>query len=53
MAVTLREGGTLTGRITSASDDAVELDVDGSSVSLAYDEVAKAKVQVEFNRKET
>ena len=53
VTVTLREGGTLTGRITSADDDAVVLDVDGASVSLSYDEVTKAKVQVEFNRKES
>jgi ribosome maturation factor RimP len=52
VAVTLREGGALTGRIRAASDHAVELDVDGAAVSLSYDEVAKAKVQVEFNRKE-
>ena len=53
VTVTLREGGTLTGRIASADDDAVVLDVDGASVSLSYDEVTKAKVQVEFNRKES
>jgi ribosome maturation factor RimP len=52
VAVTLREGGTVTGRILDADDDAVVLDLNGASVSLSYDEVTRAKVQVEFNRKE-
>jgi ribosome maturation factor RimP len=52
VAVTLREGGTVTGRILDADDDAVVRDLNGASVSLSYDEVTRAKVQVEFNRKE-
>ena len=49
----LREGGAVTGRVRSADDGedgAVLLDVDGSERSLAYAEVAKGLVQVEFNR---
>jgi ribosome maturation factor RimP len=50
VAVTLNEGGKLTGRIKSASEEAAELDVDGKTRSVAYADVAKAKVQIEFNR---
>ena len=45
------EGEVLTGRITTSDDDGVELDVDGVSRRLAYESVAKALVQIEFNRK--
>ncbi|NUR96232.1 MAG: ribosome maturation factor RimP [Kribbellaceae bacterium] len=53
--VTLTAGGTLTGRmlsgrIVAASDEAAELDVDGKRQTVAYADVAKAKVQIEFNR---
>ncbi len=41
---------TITGRITEAGDDSVALDVKGQTRTLAYADVAKAKVQVEFNR---
>ena len=50
--VTTRANETLTGRITEAGDDAAVLDVNGKTRSIAYDDVAKARVQVEFNRKE-
>ena len=49
----LREGGAVTGRVRSADDGEdgeVVLDVDGSERSLAYAEVAKGLVQVEFSR---
>ncbi len=52
VAVTLRDGSNLTGRVTAADEDAVLIDIGGSPRTLSYDEVAKAKVQVEFNRKE-
>ena len=44
------DGSELTGRVTAATDAAAELDIDGSRTAVAYDEVAKALVQVEFNR---
>lgn len=47
--------GTVTGRIGTADDDpdgGVELDVDGTVRRVPYAEVAKALVQVEFNRKQ-
>ena len=46
----LLDGDTVTGRIVSSDDDAVRLDVDGTTRELAYADVAKALVQVEFNR---
>ncbi len=48
--VTLHDGGTVDGRITSADDAGVVLDVAGSSRALAYADVAKGLVQVEFTR---
>lgn len=49
---TLAEGGDLTGRIVGASEDAVTLRVDGVEREIAYADIAKAKVQIEFNRKD-
>lgn len=48
---TLADGGTVTGRILDSGDDAVALDVDGDRRELAYAEISKALVQIEFNRK--
>ena len=49
--VSLVEGEVLTGRITTSDDDGVELDVEGAARRLEYAAVAKALVQIEFNRK--
>ncbi|MFC4786672.1 ribosome maturation factor RimP [Nocardioides sp. MAHUQ-72] len=49
--VTLVDGSAVTGRITSSDDEAATLDVAGTPRDVAYAEVAKALVQVEFNRK--
>lgn len=49
--VALHQGGEVTGRITSSDDDAVTLEVDGKQRELAYADVKKALVQIEFNRK--
>lgn len=51
--VTLRDGGSLTGRVTGSDETAATLDVDGTAQQVAYADVAKAKVQIEFNRKES
>lgn len=51
--VTDREGGTVTGRVTDSDETRAVLDVDGSTREVAFDDVAKAKVQIEFNRKES
>lgn len=49
--VVLTDGETITGRIGDSTDDAVTLDVDGTSREITYDRVEKALVQIEFNRK--
>jgi ribosome maturation factor RimP len=51
--VSLLDGTQLTGRVTDSDDAGATLDVAGSPRRLAYDEVGKALVQVEFNRKRT
>jgi ribosome maturation factor RimP len=51
--VTRTDGETVTGRIAGSDEHAVTLDVDGTAQETAYDAVAKAKVQIEFNRKES
>jgi ribosome maturation factor RimP len=48
--VTTTDGETVTGRIVGSSDDSATLDLDGARREVAYAEVAKALVQVEFNR---
>ncbi len=49
VAATLADGGSAQGRITAADDRGVELD---ESRVLAWDELARGAVQVEFNRKD-
>ena len=49
--VTMKDGQTVTGRIVDSSEDAATVDVDGARREIAYAEVVKALVQVEFNRK--
>jgi len=49
--VTTTGGETITGRIVASGEESATLDVDGTRRDLAYGEVAKALVQVEFNRK--
>ena len=51
--VSLLDGTQLTGRVTESDDTGVTLDVAGSPRRLGYDEVGKALVQIEFNRKRT
>ena len=43
--------GDRTGRIVSADDDGVVLDVDGAEVVAPYADLGPGRVQVEFNRK--
>ncbi len=50
---TLTDGSELIGRIVASSDDSATLDVAGSQQEVAYADVAKALVQIEFNRKTT
>ncbi|MGH3385857.1 MAG: ribosome maturation factor RimP [Nocardioidaceae bacterium] len=50
--VTDHDGETVTGRILDAAETSAHLDVAGSTRVVAFDDVAKASIQVEFNRKE-
>ena len=51
--VTSHDGSTMTGRITGSDDSSASLDVDGTDRKVVFADVAKAKVQIEFNRKES
>ncbi len=51
--VTATDGTTLTGRVRGSDEESVTLDVDGAERVLPYRDVAKARVQIEFNRKES
>jgi ribosome maturation factor RimP len=53
----LADGGELTARLTAADDDGLDLEVPGvkgrrpTQRRLAFSEIAKARVEIEFNRK--
>ncbi len=49
--VTPHEGEAIVGRITASGEDSATLDVDGTAHEVAFDDVKKAMVQIEFNRK--
>lgn len=49
--VSLADGNSLTGRIGESTEERVTLDVEGSATQVAYADVKKALVQVEFNRR--
>jgi ribosome maturation factor RimP len=49
--ITLVEGGEVTGRIVATTEESATLDVDGDTREVPYADVAKAMVQIEFNRK--
>ena len=46
----LPDGSQVTGRVGDSDDSGVTLEVSGADQRLAYDEITKALVQVEFNR---
>ena len=48
--VSLRDGSQVTGRVGQTDDSGVTLDVSGARRRLEYGDVAKALVQIEFNR---
>ena len=48
--VSLRDGRQVTGRVVDSDDTGVTLDVSGERRRVAYGDVAKALVQIEFNR---
>jgi ribosome maturation factor RimP len=55
----LAAGGELTARIEQVDEDGLDLEVPGvkgrkpTARRLAFDEIAKARVEIEFNRKQT
>jgi ribosome maturation factor RimP len=49
--VTLTDGTVLTGRVTGSDEHTVTLDVEGQVREIALADVARALVQIEFNRK--
>ena len=49
--VTLRDGPTLTGRVTASDDERATLDVDGTPHEVRLDAVTRARVQIEFDRR--
>ena len=51
VVVVLTDSSTLTGRVQEARGEEVDLDVDGTSTTVAYAEVRSALVQVELNRR--
>ncbi|MBE3002083.1 ribosome maturation factor RimP [Nocardiopsis sp. HNM0947] len=48
--VDLAEGGQVSGRVVDSDEQGATLDVKGRSRTIAYADIAKAKVQVEFRR---
>jgi ribosome maturation factor RimP len=53
VTVSMTDGRSVTGRIGDSDDTSATVDVDGTEHQVPYAEVAKAKIQLEFNRKET
>jgi ribosome maturation factor RimP len=51
--VTFADKTTTTGRITESDDARAVLDVDGTPREVGYGDVTKAKIELEFNRKES
>ena len=47
----LRDGSQVTGRVRGSDDAGVDLDVSGTARRVPYADVAKALVQIEFNRR--
>jgi ribosome maturation factor RimP len=50
--VAVTDGPVMTGRITAADEAGADLDVQGEPRRVAYTEVRRALIQVEFARKE-
>lgn len=50
--VSMATGETMTGRIVGSDEQRATVDVDGSAHELPLDDVAKARIQIEFNRKD-
>jgi len=53
VAVSLADGTSLTGRIADNDETHARVDVDGTVHDVRLEDVSRAKVQIEFNRKES
>jgi ribosome maturation factor RimP len=53
VTVTLADGRAVTGRIAESDNTRAVVDDGGQRHEVAYADVAKAKIQIEFNRKES
>ena len=51
VAVTLTDGGRVTGRVVGSDDAGADLDVDGTTRRVDYSQVDRAVVQAELNRR--
>jgi ribosome maturation factor RimP len=51
--VALTDGATVTGRVRDSDDEGATLDVDGTEQLVRFADVSKARIQIEFNRKES
>lgn len=51
VTVSLADGTSVTGRVSGADTEGADLDVDGTTRRVRYDEVGRALVQIEFNRR--
>ncbi|MGA8846502.1 MAG: ribosome maturation factor RimP [Nocardioides sp.] len=49
--VTLLDGSSMTGRIGDCGDESASIEVSGVDKLLSYEDVARALVQIEFNRR--
>ena len=50
--VSCTNGDSFTGRIVGSDEQHATVDVDGTKREVGYTDVAKARIQIEFNRKE-
>ncbi len=53
VAITLQDGTEIVGRITATDDDGAEIEVTDDQQRISYSEVARALIQIEFNRPRT
>ncbi len=53
VAVSRADGSSLTGRVLDSDEDAATLDVEGTPVRVELATAKRARVQIEFNRKES
>jgi len=51
--VTVPDGDSFTGRIIGSDEERATIDVDGQKREIAFADVAKARIEIEFNRKES